>query len=214
MSKIKYVIFDMDGVIVDSEPVIMKAALDALKSGGIPAALDDFTKFIGAGEEHFIIEPCKRAGRVDLTDEIMERMFTNFENLIADMKVFPSAKPLIEGLLKRGFILALVSSAARRKLLASLNAAGIDPDSFDVILSGSDVAEKKPSPVPYLTAAERLKADTGECLVVEDALSGVRSAKSAKMTCAAVTTSFAASELKQAGADYITDDIIEILEII
>lgn len=213
MSKIKYVIFDMDGVIVNSEPVIMKAALDALASGGIPATRDDFTKFIGAGEEHFIIEPCKRAGREDLTNEIMERMFTNFENSIADMEVFPSAKPLIEELRERGAVLALVSSAARRKLLASLNAAGINPDCFDVILSGSDVTEKKPSPMPYLTAAERLKADPGECLVVEDALSGVRSAKSAKMTCAAVTTSFAVSELKQAGADYIIDDIIKVLKI-
>lgn len=210
----KYVIFDMDGVIVNSEPVIMQAALDALNSGGIPASKDDFIQFIGAGEENFITEPCKRAGRQDLTDTLTERMFQNFENAIADMEVFPSAKPLIEKLKNAGYTIALVSSAARRKLMASLKAADIDPSSFTVILSGSDVTEKKPSPMPYLLAAERLGADPRDCLVIEDAISGVKSAKSAGMTCAAVTTSFPAEKLDEAGADYITDDIIKVFELL
>ena len=98
--------------------------------------------------------------------------------------------------------------------MASLNAAQIDPSSFDAILSGSDVTEKKPSPAPYLLGAERLGADPSQCLVIEDALSGVKSAKSAGMTCAAVTTSFSAEELKEAGADYVVDDIIEVLKIV
>lgn len=210
----KYVIFDMDGVIVNSEPVIMKAALDALREGGIPASIDDFTEFIGAGEEHFIIGPCNRAGHDDLIKKITEQMFLNFENSIGEMEVFPSAKPLIEELTRRGIIIALVSSAAERKLTASLKAAGIELKNFRVILSGSDVTEKKPSPAPYLLAAERLGADPSDCLVIEDALSGVRSAKSAGMSCAAVTTSFGGAELKSAGADFICGDIIEILDII
>ncbi len=210
----KYVIFDMDGVIVNSEPVIMKAALNALREGGVPASLDDFTEFIGAGEEHFIIGPCNRAGRGDLIGPITEQMFLNFESSIGEMEVFPSAKPLIEELARRGLIIALVSSAAERKLAASLKAAGIDPKSFRVILSGSDVTEKKPSPAPYLLAAERLGADPSDCLVIEDALSGVKSAKSAGMRCAAVTTSFEEAELKSAGADFICGDIIEILDTI
>ncbi len=210
----KYVIFDMDGVIVNSEPVIMKAALNALREGGIPASLDDFTEFIGAGEEHFIIGPCNRAGRGDLIERITEKMFLNFESSLGEMEVFPSAKPLIEELRRRGLITALVSSAAERKLMASLKAAEIGPESFRVILSGSDVTEKKPSPAPYLLAAGRLGADPQCCLVVEDALSGVRSAKSAGMRCAAVTTSFDEPELKAAGADFICGDIIEILDII
>ncbi len=210
----KYVIFDMDGVIVNSEPVIMKAALDALKEGGVPASLDDFTEFIGAGEEHFIIGPCERAGRDDLIEKITEKMFLKFESSIGEMEVFPSAKPLIEELTRRGLIIALVSSAAERKLTASLKAAGIEQKNLRVILSGSDVTEKKPSPAPYLLAAERLGADPSDCLVIEDALSGVRSAKSAGMSCAAVTTSFDGAELKSAGADFICGDIIEILDII
>ena len=196
----KYIIFDMDGVIVNSEPVIMKAALDALKTGGIEASEEDFIPYIGAGEEHFIIEPCKRAN--------------NFEQNIKEMKVFPSAKPLIEKLKNLGYTLALVSSAAERKLMASLKAAEIDPSVFTVILSGNDVTEKKPSPAPYLLAADKLGADPAECLVIEDALSGVKSAKAAGMQCAAVTTSFSEEKLKSAGADYVTGDIIDILSLL
>lgn len=210
----KYIIFDMDGIIVDSEPVIMKAALDALKAGGIEASKADFIPYIGAGEEHFIIEPCKRADKAELTEKIMDDMFRNFEQNIKEMKVFPSAKPLIEKLKNLGYTLALVSSAAERKLIASLKAAEIDPSFFTVILSGNDVTEKKPSPVPYLLAAEKLGADSFECLVIEDALSGVKSAKSAGMQCAAVTTSFSEEKLKAAGADYVTGDIIDILSLL
>lgn len=213
MADIKYVIFDMDGVIVNSEPVIISAALNALHEAGIAAEKADFMEFIGAGEENFIISPCTRQGREDLIDELLEKMFVNFENSISEMKVFPSAKPLIGALKKRGFKLALVSSAAGRKLYASLKAADIDPADFDVILSGSDVTEKKPSPAPYLLGAGRLGAAPGSCLVIEDALSGIRSAKSAGMLCAAVTTSFSRPELKAENPDYIVDDIIEILEL-
>lgn len=210
---IKYIIFDMDGVLVNSEPVIMKAARDALNEGGVCATFDDFKPYIGSGEENFIIGPCKAQGKDHLIEEITEKMFLNFEENIADMEVFPSAKPLIESLSRLGYTLALVSSAARRKLTASLKSAGIDEGLFKKILSGSDVTEKKPSPTPYLTAAEFLSADPKECLVIEDALSGVKSAKAAGMKCFAVTTSFSRDELILSGADYVGDDIIEVLDI-
>lgn len=76
------------------------------------------------------------------------------------------------------------------------------------------MTEKKPSPAPYLLAADKLGADPAECLVIEDALSGVKSAKAAGMQCAAVTTSFSEEKLKSAGADYVTGDIIDILSLL
>lgn len=207
-----YIIFDMDGVLVNSEPVIMQAAEDALKSGGIKGGRADFIPYIGSGEENFIIGPCTDQGKPELIDELMEKMFKNFEDNIGSMQVFASAKPLIDELSKRGYTLALVSSAAKRKLMASLSAAGINPDSFTVILSGSDVTEKKPSPMPYLLASERLQANPKDCMVIEDAISGVKSAKAAGMKCFGVTTSFSEEELKAAGADFIKDDIIKVLD--
>lgn len=207
-----YIIFDMDGVLVNSEPVIMRAAENALKSGGIKGGRADFIPYIGSGEENFIIGPCTAQGKPELIDGLMEEMFKNFEDNIGDMQVFASAKTLIDELSKRGYTLALVSSAAKRKLMASLKAAGINPDNFTVILSGSDVTEKKPSPMPYLLASERLNAKPEDCMVIEDAISGVKSAKAAGMTCFGVTTSFSEEKLKAAGADFIKDDIIKVLD--
>lgn len=208
----KYILFDMDGVLVNSEPVIMKSATDALRHGNIESTHDDFIPYIGSGEENFIIGPCTKGNKENLIDELMEKMFQNFEDNIHEMMVFESARPLIDELKTLGYTIALVSSAARRKLIASLNAAGIDPEKFSVILSGNDVTEKKPSPQPYLLAAEKLSADPSECIVIEDAISGVKSAKSAGMTCFAVTTSFGSDELKQAGADIVETDIIKVLD--
>lgn len=206
------VIFDMDGVIVNSEPVIMKAAKDALNSYGISAEYSDFEPYIGAGEEKFIISLCEKHGNPELIDEIILKMFENFEADIDKMKVFPAAKPLIEKLVSSGHTLALVSSAARRKLSVSLKEAGIDEKNFKVVLSGSDVKEKKPSPEPYLSGAERLGVSPSDCVVIEDAVSGVKSAKAAGMECIAVTTSFKADALIEAGADRVVGDLAEILE--
>lgn len=210
----KTILFDMDGVLVNSEPVIMKAAKDALEEGGIQAAYEDFRPFIGAGEEHFIRALCESNQKPELIPELMERMFTLFEENVGEMLVYPSAKALIGELRRQGYPLALVSSAAMRKLVVSLKAAEISPDSFDLILSGNDVTEKKPSPQPYQKAADGLGAAPADCLVIEDAKNGIISAKAAGMQCAAVTTSFSRTELEQTGADFIVDDLSEILTIL
>ena len=77
-------------------------------------------------------------------------------------------------------------------------------------MSGDDVSAKKPSPEIYIKTAEALSAPPSECVVIEDALNGVRSAKSAGMKCVAVTTSFPRAELEAAGADVVIDDIGEV----
>lgn len=215
MKKTEAVIFDMDGVLVDSEPVIMRAAAEALAEEGIPAGYETFRPYIGAGEEHFILDPGRKAGKEEKLESMMARMYQLYARYAgADLKVYPSAAKVIAALGDRGLRLALVSSSSREKLLVSLEAAGIAPERFALILSGSEVTKKKPDPEPYRLAGERLGILPQRCLVIEDALSGIASAKAAGMRCAAVTTSFAAAELRQAGADAVMEDIIEILDIL
>ncbi len=207
----KYVIFDVDGVLIDSEKVITTAASRALAERGIKAGLKDFMPYIGAGEEKFIVELAKKYGKEDFIDEMLERMFEFYEQTVyTELKVFPSVLGTIDELYGRGVSLAIASSATRRKLTVSLKAAGIDENKFKVILSGDDVSAKKPSPEIYIKTAEALSAPPSECVVIEDALNGVRSAKSAGMKCVAVTTSFSRAELEAAGADVVIDDIGEI----
>ncbi|MBE5040660.1 HAD family hydrolase [Ructibacterium gallinarum] len=215
MKKIEAVIFDMDGVLVDSEPVIMRAATEALAEEGIPAGYETFRPYIGAGEEHFILDPGRQAGKEEKIHAMMARMYELYAKYAKiDLKVYPSAVQVITQLRQRGLHLALVSSSQRQKLLVSLEAAGIDAKQFDLILSGSEVTKKKPDPEPYRLAGERLGVLPKCCLVIEDALSGIAAAKGAGMQCAAVTTSFSASELMAAGADAVMEDIMEILDIL
>ncbi len=209
------VIFDMDGVLIDSEPVIIKAATRALSEVGITANRTFFEPFLGAGEEFFIIGPCKDAGIPEKTDATMKKMYQYYNGTVyQELMVYPHAAETIKALHATGITVALVSSASREKLLISLDAAKIPVECFSLILSGSDVTKKKPDPEPYQMAAEKLKKDPKDCLVIEDALNGIKAAKSAGMCCAAVTTSFLEEALLDAGADMILSGLDEVLNLL
>lgn len=208
------VLFDMDGVLVNSEPVIIKAATRALSEVGITATREFFEPFLGAGEEFFIIGPCKDAGIPEKTMETMDAMYRYYnETVYEELMVYPHAADTIRTLHQKGITTALVSSSERKKLLVSLDAAKIPAECFSLILSGSDVTKKKPDPEAYLKAAEKLKKDPKDCLVIEDALNGIKAAKGAGMICAAVPTSFPIDALKDAGADIILHGLNDILDI-
>ena len=209
------ILFDMDGVLINSEPVIIQAATRALAEVGITATREFFEPFIGAGEEFFIIGPCKDAGIPEKTGAVMAAMYQNYNDAVyQELAVYPYAAETIKALHNAGVTLALVSSSAREKLLISLDAAKIPAECFDLILSGSDVTKKKPDPEPYLKAAEKLGKDPKDCLVIEDALNGIKAAKAAGMQCGAVTTSFPEDALLDAGADMILKGLDDILNVI
>lgn len=212
---VKYVIFDMDGVLIDSEPVSIEAAKTALAEIGIYAKASDFTPYIGTGEKNFIIAPCKKHGKEEYIPAAIKRFYKLFGTLAKEkLTVFPSVHPLLNELKNRNLTLAIASSSSREKLTLSLAAAKISEAYFDVILSGSDISEKKPSPEIYMTAVRKLSAKSEECLVIEDAVSGVIAAKAAACRCFAVTTAFKESELAAVGADFVSDDIINVLNIL
>lgn len=212
---IKYIIFDMDGVLINSEPVTTKAAMVALSEIGISANQDSFKAYIGAGEDKFITEICKKEKAESAIPDAMERLYELFNQYVFDdLEVFPSVHKLLEELKKRRFRLAIASSSSAHKVAISLEAAKIPADLFDVIITGSDVSDKKPSPEIYFSAMDELDADPEECIIVEDALNGIRSAKSSGAFCFGVTTSFAREDLEKEKPDFIGDDIIELLDIL
>ncbi len=212
---IKYIIFDMDGVLINSESVCTKSAIAALSEVGITAIPEDFEPYIGAGEDKFIIEICKKQKKENLIDIALPRLYELFAKFVfEDILVYPSAHKLIAKLRERGFHPAIASSSAADKLAVSLEAAKISPDWFDVIISGSDVSQKKPSPEIYFTAMDELDADPEECIVIEDALNGIRAAKASGAFCFAVTTSFDRQALEKECPDFIGDDIIELLNVL
>lgn len=201
------VIFDMDGVLVDTEPVINAAAIMGLREFGVEAHPEDFVPFIGAGEVRYIGGVAEKYG-VPYQPEMKGRVYEIYLEIVDEkLKTYPGVNTCLAHLKSEGVLLALASSADLIKINANLRVAGIPQDMFSVILSAEDVVHKKPSPEIYLKAAARLKIPPRQCFVVEDALNGIQSAKAAGMMCIAISNTFTKAELKKENPDYICDEM-------
>ncbi len=212
---VKYIIFDLDGVLIDSAPVTKKSAKIALAEIGIDFDETDFTPYIGTGEKNFILGPCKIFHKEAFAESAIRRFYEIFDSIAAkELVPYPSALTVLKALRLKGLELAIASSSAKAKVHSSLNAAHIPKDQFKVIVTGDDVARKKPSPEIYMSAISALCTSPQNCLIVEDAVSGIASAKGAGAPCFGVATSFSKDTLLKCGADFAGDDISEILNLL
>lgn len=211
---IKSVIFDMDGVLIDSEEAITLSAIEALRHWGIEAKFDDFKQFTGMGENKFIGGVAAKYG-VEYTFDMKDKTYEIYVATAGErVTVYPWSKQVLDGLAERGVRYALASAADYTKVACNLECIGVDPGLFAVIVTGSDVEHKKPHPEIFLTAAKNAGFDPAQTLVVEDAVSGVQAAKAAGMRCLALTTSFDEQTLKKAGADFVLSELTGVFELI
>lgn len=205
---IKAVLFDMDGVLIDSEAIILEAAIIGLKEFGVNAAPEDFTPFVGAGETKYLGGPAEKYG-VAFVPEMKTVVYAIYADLL---KEHPDA--VYNGVfdtvnyVKSKFRAAVCSAADLTKVEHNLKAIGVTPDFFNALVTGSDVTRQKPFPDIFLKGAELLGVEPSECVVIEDSLNGIRAAQAAGAVSVAVTTSFSREVLKKEVApDYIIDDI-------
>ena len=204
------VIFDMDGVLTDSEPVINAAAIAGLKEFGVDAKPADFLPFVGAGEDRYIGGVAALYGKEYVT-EMKDRVYEIYlEMLPSRIQTFAGVHDLLTALRNNATPLAVASSADRIKVVANLEAIGVDLSWFAIIVTGEDVEHKKPAPDIYLYTARKMALDPAACTVVEEALHGVQAAKAAGMRCVAVAHSFEAHELGKAGADVVHTTIADV----
>lgn len=208
---IRGVLFDMDGVLSDSEPFILQAAMMMFSESGLRVKPEDFKPFVGTGENSYIGGVAEKYNlKVDI-EKAKARTYVIYQEIIkGKLKALPGASDFVSSCHKRGFRLAIATSADNIKMVASLTEIGIPLTAFDAAVSGSDVINKKPAPEIYLKAAAMLGLKPSECLVVEDALSGIHAAKAAGCKCLAVATSFHGDYLKD--ADWVCQSLDEVPE--
>ncbi len=200
------VIFDMDGVLVDSEAFICRAACRMFGELGQTVQPEDFTPFIGTGENRYLGGVAEKYGLAVDIDQIKRRTYDIYLEIIqGELEPLPGVHDFIQKCRDLGKRLAVASSADRRKVVGNLNEIGLAPELFDAVIVGEDVEHKKPAPDIFLLAAEQLRLTPEQCLVVEDAVSGVAAAKAAGARCLALTTSFDQDAL--ADADYFAADL-------
>ena len=211
--KIQAVLFDMDGVLVDTEHQICLAAIQMFKELGIMVQPDDFLPFVGAGENRYLGGVAEKYGIELDIDAAKHRTYAIYDDIVRGrLEPLAGVRDFIVRCRAKGVKTAIATSADLTKMEINLREIGLLAEMFDATVNGLEVVHKKPSPEIYLTAAKRVGVEPNRCLVVEDAVNGVQAAKAAGMYCLALTTSFHAEQLKQ--ADWICKDLSEALLLI
>jgi HAD superfamily hydrolase (TIGR01509 family) len=209
-TNIRAVIFDMDGVLVDSEPLINAAAIAMFEEKGLIVQPDDFLPFVGAGEDRYIGGVAEQYGFPLDVSAAKKRTYAIYLDLVPSLlEAFPGVQDLIQECRNAGLLLAVASSADSIKVHANLEKIGLPVQFWDTVVIGEAVLNKKPAPDIFLTAAEKLGVTPAECVVVEDAVNGLQAANAAGMRCVAVATTFPVAQLME--ADRVRDSINGIL---
>lgn len=210
--KIKAVIFDMDGVLVDSEPAMYKASIAGLREFGIEAKAEDFRPFVGTGEDSFIGNVVRLHGGVYRT-EMKDRIYEIYcRDIDRELVRFPAVVPTVRALKEKGYLLAVASAADEVKVSANIRASGLNRGDFGAVVKAGDVEKLKPAPDIFLKAASILGVSPSECIVCEDAENGVRAAKAGGMFCLGITSTFSDERLSSLGADWTVKDIGELID--
>ncbi|KAG8648320.1 hypothetical protein MANES_09G177500v8 [Manihot esculenta] len=209
--KVSAVLFDMDGVLCNSEEPSRMAAVDVFAEMGVAVTVEDFVPFMGTGEANFLGGVANVKGVKGFSTEAAKKRF--FEIYLEKYAKpnsgigFPGALELITQCKEKGLKVAVASSADRIKVDANLAAAGLPLSMFDAIVSADAFENLKPAPDIFLAASKILDVPTSECIVIEDALAGVQAAEAARMRCIAVKTTLSEETLKNASPSLIRNDI-------
>jgi HAD superfamily hydrolase (TIGR01509 family) len=199
------VIFDMDGVIVDSEPYSMQALVDTLRQYGVEPTEDELRRSYGRRvRDDFVDYFSRYRVTADVYIAIAHKDARYYHLAAGHLQPFPGVMPLLKRLRHSGYRLALASSGDRVKVAFGMQALGLN-GIFEAVVSGDDVTHSKPDPEIYLTAAQRIEIPPGACIAIEDAPAGVEAAKRAGMRCIAVTNSVGREQLHK--ADLIIDSL-------
>lgn len=207
--KFKAVIFDMDGVITDSEPTHMAAEHAVLKDHGVRIDSADWEGFRGK-TTHAIFSAIIGKYQLELDPvELSDKKTDHYLKLAeTEISLFSGARELIE-YLHANYQLALVTSSHQRIQSKVFEKFKLNPF-FQVIVTGDMVAHGKPHPEPYQRAVKMLTLEPQDCIVIEDSDNGILSAKAAGLATIGVTHTFPREKLEAAGTDYIVSSLEQI----
>jgi mannitol-1-/sugar-/sorbitol-6-/2-deoxyglucose-6-phosphatase len=209
---IEAVVFDMDGVLLHSEPIWRAVEREVFGRLGIEVTEEDLMRTMGVRIADVVAgwyrrHPWGGPSPEEIVGEIVERVA---DTIRREGRLNEGAAEAIGFFRGLGLRLALASSSPMRLISAVLSMGGLE-DRFDVVLTAEEETHGKPDPAVYLRAAERLGARADRCLAIEDSLAGIRAAKAAGMVCIAVPE-LPAEEAEEAGADLVLRSLEEVDE--
>lgn len=204
------IIFDLDGVIIDSETLHNAAVGAAMQQYGVLLPPTIYAEYLGTPDEVFL----EYASRTYLDGKVpaaalladKQRIYLQMQDQVTGI---PGAVDFVRRVRPHVKSMALVTSSVRYNQELAFAKFGLAPH-FDVVVTAEDVTHPKPHPEPYLTAVVRLGFPAAECLVIEDSLHGITSAREAGCHTLAITTSYGAEALTAAGAETVCSSYAEI----
>ena len=214
MSDSRALIFDMDGVLIDSEPLWHVAEIAGFAEAGLELTVEDCLLTTGLRIDATVSYWCERHPRLaPLRDLLVASILDRLVGLVNERG---TRKPGVEEALAfargRGLRLAVASSSPYRVIHAALGALLLD-SAFEVVHSAEEERQGKPDPAVYLTAAAKLGVEPGRCVAVEDSPIGLLAAKAAGMKCIAVPEPAMLADPRFKLADAVVGGLSEIAEI-
>ncbi|MBK7934693.1 MAG: HAD family phosphatase [Pyrinomonadaceae bacterium] len=216
---IKAILMDFNGVIIDDEPVQMRAYQEVLKGHDIDLTDADYYASLGMDDRTFVAAAFERAGKkadsAKFEDIVAAKSAMWKEMVSAEMPLFEGIENFVEKMAQE-FDLGIVSMAARHEIDHVLDSTGLRKH-FATIVSAEDVANCKPDPECFRigfreldavrTAAGHLPMVHADCLVIEDSPPGVAAARNADLLALGVSNTVSAAELRAAGAAAVAKDL-------
>jgi beta-phosphoglucomutase family hydrolase len=198
-------LWDLDGVIADTEEFHYQAWRDVFAKKGVDFTMAEFMRHFGQRHDTIIRDTLGDSVTPAELIAINAEKQADYRRRVADhIQPLPGAIALIRSIQEHGIKQAIASSSPQENIVIILRGLGIE-NCFQAITWGTEVPEGKPSPQIYLLAARKLGIKPANCVVFEDALAGVDGAKRAGMKCVAVTNSHPESKLQK--ADLIVDTL-------
>ena len=207
---IRAFIFDIDGVIADSEDISIEVAIDYFGSIGVRATREAFREALGRGERGFFDTAAAALGlhgapySYEAASEFFRR---NYARRIGTRSIAMPGTEIVRMARKAGIMTAAASSAPGWKTMANIAAAGLDPSDFDFIASGDDVKRCKPDKDIYALSLIKLGVAEREAVVFEDSKAGIESARKAGCRTVALMTTIDGASAYSAGADAVISDL-------
>jgi HAD superfamily hydrolase (TIGR01509 family) len=216
---IKAILMDFNGVIIDDEPLHMKAYQEIFAKEGIALSEDHYYSCLGMDDKAFVSAQYMRAEQeiaAEKTSEIIEAKTVRWRELVEkEVPLFEGAENFVRKMAK-DFELGIVSMARREEIEYVLEKIALR-DCFTIIVSAEDVSAHKPNPECYQTGFRLIDAARtalggnpivhGDCLVVEDAPQGILAGKQAGLKTLGITNTVSAERLREAGADSVTKSL-------
>ena len=176
------VLFDCDGVLVDSEPLSNRVIVENLAGYGLTLTVDQSIEYFVGGTMKGVMEQARTMG-ADLPDDWLDEIYSAmFVRLAAEVEMIPGVDAVLDALDRAGVAYAVGSNGPQKKMAITLGRTGLLKRFEGRLFSGHDVPAPKPAPDVYLAAAKAAGITPDRCAVVEDSVSGAKAGKAAGMT--------------------------------